>query len=179
MRNIVSSANLRTQNGTAAPLRVIPGGLSAPNVGRMAQRTASGTPAASEEEMRERLVYWVKDRMGRVGIGSIRELASEMGLPNTTVARWFGGKATGGVPLVWMGELCRVLRVDPAWFVLLPPVPEDPSGPFALPDQDPLLVALGAARLARRDSAEAAAAARLAAAPRPAQPRTRAARSGR
>lgn len=129
--------------------------------------------------MRERLVYWVKDRMGRVGIDSLRDLAREMGLPSTTVARWFGGKATGGVPLVWMGELCRVLRVDPAWFVLLPPVPVDPSEPFALPDQDPLLVALAAARLARREAAEAGAAAQPAAAPPPARPRARAAQGAR
>lgn len=145
----------------------------------MAQRTESGTlpapprPAVSEEEMRERLTYWVRDRMGRVGIESMRALAAEMGLPSTTVARWFGGKATGGVPLIWMGELCRVLRVDPAWFVLLPPVPEDPSAPFALPDQDPLLAVLGAARLARSAAAEVAGGRPLAAAPRRTSRRTR------
>lgn len=157
MRANVSTTNLRTLSGAASRLRVIPGGLATPNFDRMAQRTASGTPPATEREMRDRLAYWVKDRMGRVGIDSVRDLAREMGVPSSTAARWFGGKATAGVPLIWMGDLCRVLRVDPAWFVLLPPIPADQSAPYALPEDDPLIVALDAARLARRvTTAEAA-----------------------
>lgn len=139
-------------------LRVIRGGLVGSTVGDVAQKPESGTPATTEDEMRARLAYWVKDRMARVGIDGNRDLARAMGLPSSTVARWLGRKATGGVPLIWMGELCRVLRVDPAWFVLLPAIPEDPSAPYALPEDDPLIVALDAARLARRVTVEEAAA---------------------
>ena len=129
--------------------------------------------------MRARLVYWVRDRMAKVGITSDRQLAGLMGAPTSNVGRWVGKKGTGNVPLVWLGALSHALRVDPVWFTLLPEIPADPLAPYTLPEDDPLLVAIDAARLARKDRLAAGAVDPPAEGQRPSQPRKRAASGGR
>lgn len=132
--------------------------------------------ADPEIEGRARLVYWVRRRMRDVGIRSVRQLAKITGIPESNAARWLGKGGTGGIPLLWLAELCRVLRVDPVWFTMLPAIPDDPLAPYTLPEDDPLLVAIAAARLGRRDQAEAAVSGQPAAAQRRARPRKRAVR---
>lgn len=182
MASNVSSRVQRVPNAPLSTLRVIRRGEALSTVALVAQRTASGTapdfqPALTEEEQRRRLVYWVKQRMGQVGIDSVRELAREMGRPPSTVAKWFGGKETGSIPLIWLADLCRALRVDPVWFLVLPEIPGDPATPHALEEGDPLLAVLVASRHARQVAATEVAAAQPAAA-RPPAPRRKRAASG-
>ena len=113
MRNDVSSRAHQTQTGPPDALRVIRGGRAGDRFDGMGQRTASETtsaefrPALTEEELRERLVYWVKRRMAQVGVDSVRELSRQMERPHSTVAKWFGGKETGSIPLIWLADLSR------------------------------------------------------------------------
>ena len=132
-----------------------------------------------ELDGRSRLVYWVRQRMRDLGIKSVRSLAHSAGIPESNAARWLGDGGSGGVPLIWLADLCRVLRVDPAWFTMLPPIPEDPLAPYTLAENDPLLAVLDAARLARRDLAGEVAAIRPAATQRPSRPRKRASSGSR
>lgn len=150
MRDNVSTTNPLAFSGPVSRLRVIPGGKVVPTLPDVRERPVIDM-TVGETERRDRLVYWVNRRMRDVGITSVRQLADEMGAPASNVDRWLGRDGTGKVEMVWLPELCKALRVDPVWFMVLPAVPADPLAPYALPEDDPLLVALGAARSARRD----------------------------
>lgn len=151
MRASVSTTLFRPAPAPLEPMRSIALAWSAPRVRVMGQPPESETRPLTEQERRDRLVYWVQRRMKQVAIASFRDLAKQMGVPNSNVSRWLGKKSTGGVPLIYLPELCLALRVDPAWFTMLPAIPEDPLAPYTLPEKDPFLVALAATRLARRD----------------------------
>lgn len=100
-------------------------------------------------------------------------------MPESNIARWLGKKATGGIPLVWLANFAHALRVDPVWFTRLPAIPEDPLAPYTLPENDPLLDVLDAARLARIDRVAEGEEGPLAEDPPPSPPRKRGTRARR
>lgn len=178
MRRTLSSPVHTFVPGTVTPIRRGHLGWAVHTLTDVAQRPASGS-GDPELEGARRLAYWVRRRMKDVGIKSVRSLAAEMGMPGSNAARYFKEGGSGRVPLVWLGELTRALKVDPVWFTVLPPVPsDDPVAPYALDEDDPILVAIAAARLARSDQAGEGVADPPVASRPPTRPRKRAARVG-
>lgn len=175
MRENPSSAEIRTTNNGSRRLRLVQGGLRGHTLPAMGDDTAS----ESEQDRRARLVYWVRDAMRRRQIKSIAALARGMGAPESSVHRWLDEDGTAPFPMVWLGPLCRTLRVDPLVFAQLPPIPADPLAPYLLVTDDLAEVALDAARLALLDTEEAVAAARRSGGAPPSRLRARAAQGGR
>lgn len=176
MRENPSSTEIRAADARAPRLRLVQGGLRGHTLPFMGENAAS---EAGENEQRARLIYWIRDAMRRRKIKSVAALAKGMGAPESSVHRWLAEEGTAPFPMVWLGPLCRVLRVDPLVFAQLPPIPADPLAPYLLVTDDLAEVALDAARLALLDTEEAVAAARRAGGGPPEQPRERVARSAR
>lgn len=180
MRENCATPKVAPTTEEVARFRVLQGGLSAPTLAGMADPLVSeNDDAPGDTERRARLIHWVTDAMRRQKVKSIAALARGMGAPYSSVYRWLDPDGKAPFPMVWLGPLCRTLRLDPMVIALLPPVPADPMAPYVLAEDDPFVVALDAARLATLDAAEAVAEAQQAAAAPPARPRARAAQGGR
>lgn len=176
MRENCATPQVAPTTGEVARFRVLQGGRGAPTLAAMADPLVSeNDEAPGDTERRARLIYWVTDAMRRQKVKSVAALARGMGAPYSSVYRWLDPAGKAPFPMVWLGPLCRTLRLDPMVIALLPPVPADPLAPYVLTEDDPFVVALDAARLATLDAEAVAAGHRRAEAVPPARPRARAA----
>ncbi len=180
MREKCATPKVVPTTGEVARFRVLQGGLAVPTLAGMAKTPASETEETpGDTERRARLIHWIKDGMRRQKVKSIAALAKGMGAPYSSVHRWLNPEGTAPFPMVWLGPLCRTLRLDPMVIALLLPIPVDPLAPYVLTEDDPFVVALDAARLGTLDAEAEAAVARPAASTPRARPRARAAQGGR
>src|SRR3990167_8795876 len=111
----------------------------------------SAMPPETDAARRARLNYWIKKGMERQGFKEEAAFARAIHAPASTVNRWLSPKATAVPSLIWLGAVCRTLKLDPMLFALLP-IPDDPLAPFAL--DDPSSTVTDAERLALLDTGE-------------------------
>jgi len=111
----------------------------------------SAMPPETDTARRDRLNYWIKKGMERQGFKEEAAFARAIRAPASTVNRWLSPKMTAVPSLIWLGAICRTLKLDPMLFALLPAIPDDALAPFAL--DAPLATVTDAERLALLDTA--------------------------